>query len=79
MTRYCTACHSSTVHGGQRRGAPTDHDFDSQAGVQDALDHIDATAGAGPGATNDYMPPYGPTPSAFERAQLAGWLACGAP
>jgi hypothetical protein len=79
MTQYCTTCHSSKVQGGQRRGAPTDHDFDTQDGVQASIDHIDATAGSGPGATNVYMPPYGPTPTTFEREQLASWLACGAP
>lgn len=79
MDRYCTSCHSSAIHGGNRRGAPPDHNYDSIEGVQKDLDHLDRAAAAGPAADNEAMPPYGPAPTADERAQLGAWIACGAP
>ncbi|MCW5805501.1 MAG: cytochrome c [Deltaproteobacteria bacterium] len=79
MTRYCTSCHGSTVRGGARHGAPTDHDLDTPEAIRTALDHIDLTAASGPGGTNTYMPPYGPLPTQREREDLGRWLACGAP
>lgn len=75
MESYCIHCHASWLQGGgQRRGAPVDHDFDTQLGVQVEIDHIDRAA-----AGSDAMPPYGPRPTADERTELAEWLACGAP
>lgn len=79
MTTYCTRCHSSTLSGDARMGAPEFHDFDSQLGVQSVAEHIDEAAGAGPAAANDQMPPDGAMPSLEERQQLAEWIACGAP
>ena len=79
MNTYCTGCHSSTLTGADRMGAPAQHDFDTQLGVQQVGDHIDQAAGAGPAATNDQMPPSDPRPSMMERQQLAEWIACGAP
>ncbi len=58
MTRYCTSCHSSELHGGHRRRAPPDHDYDT-AGVQLDPAHLDLAA-AGSGCHNSFMPPYGP-------------------
>lgn len=78
MGAYCTRCHSSTLTGGARMGAPEFHDFDSQFGVQAVADHIDQAAGAGPAATNTAMPLNAPQPSLAERQQLAEWIACGA-
>lgn len=79
MTNYCTRCHSSTLSGEARMGAPAFHDFDTQLGVQQVADHIDETAAAGPAATNEAMPPSNPRPTLEERQQLAEWIACGAP
>jgi hypothetical protein len=79
MASYCTRCHSSTLSGTARMGATTAHDFDTQLGIQQVGDHIDQTAGAGPAATNDQMPPSAPVPTMMERQQLAEWMACGAP
>src|ERR1041385_4218132 len=76
MTHYCTSCHSSRVSGGARHGAPEDHDFDTLAGVQLAIDHIDESAAAGHESINTYMPPYGAIPTTVERQQLGSWLAC---
>lgn len=79
MTNYCTRCHSSTLTGAARNGAPEFHDFDTQLGIQQVGDHVDQTAGSGPAATNDQMPPDNPRPTMMERQQLAEWIACGAP
>jgi len=79
MTNYCTRCHSSTLTGADRMGAPAFHDFDTLLGVKQVADHVDQSAGAGPAATNDQMPPDGATPTLEERQMLAEWIACGAP
>jgi len=77
MTTYCTGCHSSTLMGDARQGAPLYHDFDMLQGVLPVLDHVDWKAAAGPGATNELMPPPGnPAPTLAEREQLGEWLAC---
>lgn len=79
MEDYCTRCHSSTLSGNARNGAPPGHDFDSLAGIQAVSEHIDQFAGAGPDAVNIEMPPTNPKPSQGEREMLGEWLACGAP
>ena len=79
MESYCTRCHSSELTGAARNGATAFHDFDTLIGVQSVSDHIDQTAGSGPEATNDQMPPDGAMPTLAERQQLAEWIACGAP
>jgi mono/diheme cytochrome c family protein len=79
MEQYCTRCHSSMLAGAARNGAPSDHDFDSLAGIRMASEHIDEQAAAGPDHVNTSMPPSGPRPSEAERRQLGEWLACGAP
>ncbi len=79
MTNYCTRCHSSTLSGAARMGAPAFHDFDTQLGVQQVAEHVDEAAGAGPAATNEAMPPDGAKPTLDERQKLAEWIACGAP
>lgn len=79
MVNYCTRCHSSTLTGAARMGAPAFHDFDTKLGVQQVGDHVDQVAGAGPQATNESMPPNGAQPTRAEREQLAEWVACGAP
>jgi hypothetical protein len=77
MATYCTECHASTLEGAERQGAPLYHDFDTLEGVLPVLDHVDWKAAAGPGATNELMPPAGnPTPTLAERQQLGEWLAC---
>jgi uncharacterized membrane protein len=76
---YCTRCHSSTLVGAARNGAPEFHDFDTLLGIQMVADHVDQKAAAGPAATNVAMPPDGATPTLSERQQLGEWIACGAP
>lgn len=79
MTQYCTRCHSSTLTGDARMGAPAFHDFDTQLGIQQVANHVDQTAGSGPASTNQSMPPSDPRPTPEERQMLAEWIACGAP
>jgi uncharacterized membrane protein len=76
MDNYCTRCHSSTLTGAARNGAPIGHDFDTFDGVLKVAEHIDEYAAAGPAAVNTLMPPSNPTPSEAERHQLGEWLAC---
>lgn len=79
MSMYCTRCHSSTLSGSARQGAPSDHDFDDLAGIQTMSDHIDEHAAAGPRGVNESMPPSGAMPTREERERLGEWLACGSP
>ena len=79
MATYCTGCHATTLTGEARMGAPAFHDFDTIEGIRAVANHIDETAGAGPEATNESMPPGGNTPTLAERRMLAEWLACQAP
>jgi uncharacterized membrane protein len=79
MADYCTRCHSSTLAGSERMGAPLFHDFDTLEGIVPVADHIDETAASGPAATNESMPLNGARPTLEEREQLAEWIACGTP
>lgn len=79
MDSYCTRCHSTTLTGAARQGAPNDHNFDSVELLREELDHTDEQAAAGPTSVNTLMPIGAPTPSQAEREQLGEWLACGAP
>ena len=77
MTSYCTRCHSSTLTGSQRHGAPLFHDFDTRRGILNVGHHVDEYAAAGPGAVNTLMPDDdAAAPSLAERQQLGTWLAC---
>lgn len=73
---YCVRCHSSTLAGAARMGAPEFHDFDTREGADRVLNHIDEQAGSGPAATNELMPKSAPRPSKQERETLAQWIAC---
>jgi len=89
MEKYCTWCHASTIPRSMRNGAPLYHDYDSLLGVLETPDHIDQQTGAGPNASNDFMPPGRcpsiaggkldkncPQPTEEERTQLSKWIAC---
>lgn len=76
---YCTRCHSSTLMGPARNGAPPEANFDTLAGIRAELEEIDARAGADGTEVHTSMPPGPPTPTDAERLQLSEWLACGAP
>ncbi|WAS91271.1 hypothetical protein [Nannocystis punicea] len=79
MSNYCTRCHSTSLSGSQRSGAPSDHNFETAALVREQLEHIDEGAAAGPDAVNTAMPIGDPQPTEDERRQLGEWIACGAP
>jgi cytochrome c5 len=79
MGSYCTRCHSSTLTGSARMGATAFHDYDTIEGIRAVANHIDETAGAGPEAVNESMPPSGPLPTMAERQMLAEWIACETP
>ena len=79
MQMYCLRCHSESVQGAARLGAPADHNFDDVALIRALANHIDRNAGAGPSATNELMPANDPRPTLQERQNLSEWLACGAP
>ncbi len=68
----CTGCHSSTLEGADRNGAPADINYDTyDAAVQNAehgLDEVEEGA----------MPPNGSV-SEEEIQALADWIACGMP
>jgi len=76
MQMYCTRCHSAEVSGDARMSAPADHNFDTLEEILPLAEHIDEKAGAGPAATNEFMPIGAPTPTLEERRQLSEWLAC---
>lgn len=80
MQSYCTRCHSSTLKGSARNGAPSDHDFDSLAAIQATESaHLDQEAAAGPNWVNTDMPPDAPSPTTAERRDFGEWVACGTP
>ncbi|MBA2321985.1 MAG: hypothetical protein H0V89_12620, partial [Deltaproteobacteria bacterium] len=80
FTTWCTPCHSGTVTGEMRKGAPLRADFDDYAAVAYFLPAI-AIAVAQEDPLDPYpprMPPGGGVPAATKDL-LAEWMACGAP
>jgi uncharacterized membrane protein len=78
MNDYCTRCHSTSLSGSARQGAPSDHNFEAAALVREQAEHIDWLAAAGPDSVNNEMPIGDPQPTEDERRQLGEWIACGA-
>ncbi len=80
LDTYCTRCHSSTLTGAARNGAPVGFDWDVIAAVRTHAEEMNEEAGANAdGSVNREMPLNDPRPSDAERRQLSEWLACGAP
>ncbi|MCB9707814.1 MAG: c-type cytochrome [Myxococcales bacterium] len=82
MDEYCVGCHSTSLSGASRNGAPSDHNFDSLAAIRQVeVEHIDMLAAGGHHHINTEMPPedHPPHPSDEERRMLGEWLACGTP
>lgn len=73
LATWCQSCHGSQSL--DRRGAPGEFIFDTQAQVQHHRERIFVRSAAG----NDSMPPGPDDPDAAERGRLAEWLSCGAP
>jgi uncharacterized membrane protein len=73
FTRYCNECHGRHVR--ERHGAPDGYFFDTHDDILQWKEHIyERSAGE-----NDSMPPGPDDPPVEARAELAEWLACGAP
>ncbi len=79
MQTYCLRCHSASVTGEERQGAPDDHNFDTVEEIRALAEHMDELAGAGPDAVNTSMPEDDPRPNEDARRKLSEWLTCGAP
>lgn len=78
MTTYCIDCHSETLRGDDREGAPPTIDFDTQTLLREHTSRIDKQAAFGPMAQNRLMPPsdFDPKPSDAERTRLGEYIAC---
>ena len=71
---YCTRCHSSTLSGDARNGAPVGYDWDVESAVRARLDFIRTAVGVG-----NFMPPSDPKPSCDERRRIVRWIDAAAP
>jgi hypothetical protein len=71
---YCTRCHSSTLVGDARNGAPVGYDWDDPTAVRAHLDAIRSAVGVG-----NFMPPSDPRPSCDERRRIVRWIDAAAP
>jgi len=71
----CTVCHASNRTGGQRNGAPDEHNFDTYASAIHEPEEVahEVYAGAMP------PPDSGLTLSEDEKQQLYRWALCGTP
>lgn len=74
LTTWCLPCHSASVTGDDRHGAPETVNFDTYASTVPWTEAIALVAGDPEG----WMPPAGGVTDA-ERAALREWVACGAP
>ncbi len=78
MGTYCRECHST--NSANRRGAPGNQNYDTEADLLKHAAAIEDVAAAGPDATNTSMPELGGAvtmrPSQAEREQLGEYLAC---
>lgn len=71
---YCTRCHSSTLSGSARNGAPDGYNWDDETSVLAHLDKIRNAVGVG-----NFMPPSDPKPSCDERRRIVRWIDADAP
>ncbi|HEX9102256.1 MAG TPA: hypothetical protein VF997_08640 [Polyangia bacterium] len=70
----CTRCHSSTLTGLARNGAPDGYDWDVESAVRAHLDVIRSAVGVA-----NIMPPSAPLPTCDERRRLVRWIDADAP
>ena len=71
---WCTPCHSETLTGADRQGAPEGVDFATLEDAQAYADRIEARVFA----ESNPMPPAGGVPEE-ELEAVAEWLDCGMP
>ena len=70
----CTVCHSSSLSGSARQGAPSNVNFDTYAAAARAASEAVAEVSAG------RMPPPGETqPTSDQTRALEEWAQCGTP
>ena len=70
----CTSCHSSTLGGGARHGAPGGVNYDTYEGARASADIAASTVNSG------IMPDRGePAPTADQKSALYAWALCGTP
>lgn len=74
MSDWCLECHSASIVGEARNGAPEDVNYDTQAQIQSRLFRIYQQAAS----NTPLMPPLG-GPNDVLRDLLGEWLVCGAP
>jgi uncharacterized membrane protein len=74
FAQHCTRCHSSTLTGGERNGAPAGYDWDVEATVRDHLAEIRNAVGV-----LNYMPFAPPDPTCAERQRIVRWIDADAP
>ncbi len=71
---WCTPCHSPTLTGDERQGAPEGVDFATYADVVAYADRIEDRVFSD---TAPMPPAGGPSPAELE--DVAAWLSCGLP
>ena len=71
---YCTRCHSSTLAGNARNGAPDGYNWDDEATVRAHLDVIRSAVGV-----VNFMPPNDPQPPCDDRRRVVRWIDADAP
>lgn len=69
---WCTECHSASLTGPDRAGAPAGVDLDTLEGVRDHAPRVEARV------ESASMPPNA-SPDADQVARFLGWLQCGLP
>jgi uncharacterized membrane protein len=74
LTTYCTRCHSTTLTGAARNGAPIGFDWNDEASVRLHLAEMRNAIGV-----VNFMPPSAPLPSCDERQRLVRWIDADAP
>ncbi len=74
LQQYCTRCHSSTLTGAARNGAPVGFNWNDEASVRTHLIEMRNAIGVA-----NFMPPSAPRPSCAERQRLVRWIDAAAP
>lgn len=74
FTNYCLRCHSTTLSGAARNGAPLGYDWDDPASVRTHRGEMRNAVGV-----MNFMPPSAPRPTCDERARLVRWIDADSP
>jgi hypothetical protein len=74
FTMWCTRCHSTTLAGAARNGAPDGYNWDDQAAVNAHLAEIRDAVGV-----SNFMPFTPPDPTCADRQRIVRWIDANAP